>query len=434
MLTRKAYKELEQWYTHEVDRALLVTGARQVGKTFLIHEFLKDKFANVVTIDFVEQPDALAAFNNAHNADEIFMAISLYAGKSLVPHETVIFIDEVQKNHETLTAIKYLLQRKEYRFVLSGSLLGVELRNVRSLPVGSVHVVDMYPLDFEEFCWAHGISRDILSEVERAFHERTPVPTIIHERLINLFHHYLIVGGMPAAVAQFVSTSDLGHTASIQNDILRLYRYDISQYAPQKNQLVIKEIFDEIPSQLDSQSKRFTFSALSPRGTYERYRHEFVWLIDAGVALPTTNVSEPRHPLKLAEGRSHFKLFMLDVGLLSAASGMEVMKSILSDKLGVNYGSIFENAVAQELHTHGHSLHYFRSNKTGEVDFIIENGNGKVLPIEVKSGKTYKRHSALTNLLNTENYAIDEAIVLCEANTNTNGKITYYPIYMSMFV
>ena len=434
MLRRKALEEFAAWRDEHGNRALLVTGARQVGKTYLVREFLHAEYENVIEFDLVEQGDVRDAFDAARNVDELFMAISAFAGQRLVPGKTVIFVDEVQKCKEAVTAIKYLVQREGYDYVLSGSLLGVELRGVRSLPVGYVRIVDMYPLDFEEFCWANGVGDDVIAETLRCFEDRKPVFGPVHARLLSLFHHYLMVGGMPAAVERFVADKDMGAVHSVQGDIIRLYREDISQYAPDEHKLVIREIFDQIPSQLDSQSKRFTFASIAPRGTYERYENQVLWLVDAGVALPAISVTEPRHPLKLSEKRSYFKLFMDDVGLLCRACGMDVVKGILSDRLGVNYGSVYENAVAQELKAHGHDLHYFRDKKLGEVDFVCERGGGAVLPIEVKSGKDYKRHSALSNILSSPNYEIGQAIVLCESNVIEDGKVAYLPIYMIMFV
>ena len=434
MLKRKALEEFAAWRGEHGNRALLVTGARQVGKTYLAKEFLHAEYENVIEFDLIEQGDVRDAFDAARNVDELFMAISAFAGQRLIPDKTVIFIDEVQKCKETITAIKYLVQRNDYDYVLSGSLLGVELRDIRSLPVGYVRIVDMYPLDFEEFCWANGVGDDIIDDVRCCFEERAPVFEPAHERLLSLFHHYLMVGGMPAAVEQFVANKDMGAVRSVQRDIIRLYRDDISQYAPDEHKLVIREIFDQMPPQLDSQSKRFTFSSIAPRGTYERYENQVLWLINAGVALQVISVTEPRHPLRLSEKRSYFKLFMDDVGLLCRACGMDVVKGILSDKLGVNYGSIYENAVAQELKAHGHDLHYYRSKKLGEVDFVCEHGGGATLPIEVKSGKDYKRHSALNNVISSPNYEIEQAFVLCEDNVSEDGRVSYLPAYMVMFV
>ena len=434
MLKRKALSEFYSWKQEHGRRALLVTGARQVGKTYLIRKFLNDTYANVIQFDLVEQRDVLEAFNVARNVDELFMAISAFAGQKLVPGSTVIFIDEVQQCTEAVTAIKYLLQNSSYDYVLSGSLLGMELREARSLPVGSVRIVEMFPLDFEEFCWANGVGDDSIAETRRCLDSQEAVFSPLHERLLTLFHHYLLIGGMPAAVSEFIGSKDMGAVQSVQGDIIRLYREDISRYAPEYGRLVIRDLFDMLPSQLNSQSKRFAFANVAPRGTFDRYKEQLLWLVDAGVALPSISVSEPRHPLKLSENRSYFKLFMNDVGLLCRACGMDVVKGILSDKLGVNYGSVYENAIAQELRAHGRDLHYYRNKNLGEVDFIFELGGGLVLPVEVKSGKDYKRHSALTNVLASPNYQIDKAVVLCEDNLSVSDKILYCPPYMSMFL
>ena len=433
MLKRKAEAAFEAWKDDRRNEALLVMGARQVGKTYLIDEFAHRAFAHVVKFDLIDQADVLAALNNVRTSQELFMVISAYAGADLVPHETVIFIDEVQECREALTLIKYLVQRSDFDYILSGSLLGVEMADLRSAPVGYLRIVEMFPLDFEEFCWANGVGEDVWSEAMSALGERRPVFDAVHERLLTLFHWYLMVGGMPQPVSRFIATIDLAAVHAQQESILALYRYDISKYAERSKRLAIKEIFDQVPAQLDSQTKRFNFSALAPRGTYERYRDDFLWLVDAGVAIPVRNVSEPKRPLRLAEDRSFFKLFLCDVGLLTAACGMEAMRDLIADDFAVNYGAIYENAIAQELHAHGIDGYFFRNRKQGEVDFVVQ-WHGSVVPIEVKSGKSYKRHSALNNILSTPNYGIDEAIVLCEKNLHVNGRIMYCPVYMAALI
>ena len=432
-LFRKAYQQLLNWKNSTATQACLVTGARQVGKTYLIEEFGRKEYDHVVHFDLIEQPEILAAFSSASSSDELFMAMSAFAGTAMVPGNTLIFIDEIQECREILTAIKYLVQRKGYDYILSGSLLGVELRDVKSFPVGYLHTVDMYPLDFEEYCIANGVGADAWNEAKTAFTHRRPVNQIVHRRLLNLYHGYLIVGGMPQAVNEFIATQNLGQVKVLQDDIIRLYRSDITKYA-HESKLSIRDIFDQIPAQLNTQSKRFNFSAVAPRGTYERYRDSLLWLLDAGVALAVKNVKEPRTPLKLGENRQFFKLFSNDVGLLSATCGLYVAQSILSDKLGINYGSIYENAVAQELHAHGHELYYFRSKSVGELDFVIDTPFTGAIPIEVKSGKDYKRHNALSNVMASPNYAIDHAIVLCESNLSIAGNIIYCPVYMAAFL
>ncbi|WP_165054661.1 MULTISPECIES: ATP-binding protein [unclassified Adlercreutzia] len=430
-LRRKITRQLEEWKRSQASRALLVTGARQVGKSYAVNEFASRSYENYVRFDLIEQPDLLAAMEGCHNADELFMVLSAFGGSRFVSGDTCVFIDEVQECKESVTYIKYLVQREGYDFILSGSLLGIELQDVRSQPVGYLRTIEMFPLDFEEFCWAMDVGDAALSHVKDCFDLLTPVIGPIHERLLSLFHQYLLVGGMPAAVNEFARTNNVAEVKRIQSDIVTLYRADISKYA-ETSKLVIKDVYDQLPAQLDSQSKRFNFASLAPKGTYGRYSEEFIWLSDAGVALPVVNVTEPRHPLKMSEQRSFFKLFANDVGLLCAMSEVDVAKSILSDELGVNYGSIYENVIAQELKCHGHKLRFFRSKGIGELDFVIETGSGQVLPIEVKSGKSYKRHSALTKVLSSPNYRIERAVVLCESNVSPAGKTLYLPVYMAM--
>lgn len=433
MLKRKAYEAVATWKNMHAGQALLVTGARQVGKTYLIEQFAQTHYKHVVKFDLIDQSDVLAAMNAAHSSQELFIALSAFAGTDMIPGETVVFIDEVQECDEAFTLIKYLVQREDFDYILSGSLLGVELEDIRSVPVGYLHIVDMYPLDFQEFCWANSVGREAWDEAASAFIERRPVLNAVHERLLTLFHWYLVIGGMPQAVAAFVESQNITQVHNLQNDILRLYRHDISKYAKLGDRLAIKEIFDQMPSQLDSQSKRFNFSSIAPKGTYERYEADFLWLVDAGVTIPVRNVQEPKRPLRLSENRSFFKLFMNDVGLLSAACGIDTVRSILVDDSNVNYGALYENAVAQELHAHGLGVYFFRNRNMGEIDFVIE-ADHKVLPIEVKSGKSYKRHSALANVLDTTNYGIEKAVVLCESNLEVEGKVTYCPIYMAAFL
>lgn len=440
MLRRKAMDELREWKRLKTRQALLVTGARQVGKTFLIRQFAQENYESLVEINLIEQDEARRAFETASNADALFLRISAYADQELIPHETLIFIDEVQECKEVVTALKFLIERygDDYDFVVSGSLLGVELKDVRSLPVGYLSIVQMYPLDLEEFCWANGISQIVLNEVSAAFGETRPVDNAVHARIAGLFHEYLVVGGMPDAVQAYVDSHDAQRVQRVQGDIINLYRHDISKYAGERAR-VVRRIFDLIPAELNSQSKRFSFSHVETGGRFDRYDNDFLWLSDAGVALPTYNVKEPRYPLELSVDPSFFKLFLCDVGLLAHMCGLGVVRDLLADRADINYGSIYEDFVAQELTAHGLGspspdahLYYFRNRKLGELDFLVEWPQGHVLPIEVKSGKSYRRHSALSAALNVENYGLDCALVLHEGNVETDGKVSYLPVYMTM--
>ena len=442
MLRRKALEAMKEWKRLKTSQALLVIGARQVGKTYLIRQFARECYRHFVELNLIEQPDFRDALASAPDAATLFLRITAFAKDDLVPGETLVFIDEAQECPEIVTALKFLVDRygKDFDFVISGSLLGVELKDIRSMPVGYLSEVEMFPLDFEEFCWAQGVADAVIAEVRAAFERIRSVDEFVHARLLQTLHVYLVVGGMPDAVQAYVESNDLRRVQRIQNDIINLYRRDISKYAGSRA-CVVRRVFDLVPAELNTQSKRFIASHIEGTPRFDRYDNDFSWLVDAGVALSTQNVAEPRYPLELSTNASYFKLFMSDVGLLARACGMEVVRDLLFSREDVNYGSIYENYVAQELVAHGlcspspdRHLYYFRSRKMGELDFLAEWPGGRVLPIEVKSGKTYKRHSALTRVLGVENYGLDHACVLCERNVEHDGKVTYLPIYMTMFM
>ena len=291
----------------------------------------------------------------------------------------------------------------------------------------------MYPLDLEEFMWAVGVNEDVIASLKDSFDNNKPVDDFIHKKMMEVFRLYLIVGGMPAAVMSYKSNNNLQDVMDSQREIIRLYKEDISQYAS-KQQLKIKEIFDLIPTELNSKSKRFFIKSLNEKARAEMYKDEFLWLKDAGVAIPVYNIEEPKSPLKLATSRNLFKLFSNDVGLLACQYSDGIQLRILTGDDAINFGAIYENVVAEELLAHGfENLFYYNSKKMGEVDFVTEY-NGNVFPIEVKSGKDYVRHKALKNILECKEYTIPEALVLCNDNLSIEGDIKYLPIYMIMFI
>lgn len=434
MLKRKAMEQLQQWKDTSSHKALLVEGARQIGKTYLIREFGRQNYERVIEINLLETEGAAEAFNTAKNSSDLFSRITLYAEEELVPGKTLIFIDEVQEAPEMITAAKFLIEKTghEYAYAFSGSLLGIELKNIKSWPVGFMKIITMYPLDFEEFCWAKGLSQSIVSIIKEAAASHQPVDGFVHEKTLDLFYYYLTVGGMPEAVANFADTQNLQLVRDVQADVIQLYRSDIARYC-KDDALFVKAIFDTMPSQLNQQNKRFIVSRVNKEARIKRDENKFLWLVDAGVALPAYDVEEPRFPLKLSEKSSFFKLFMSDIGLLAAASGMETVKKTL-DRQPTNYGAIYENFVAQELVAHGHKLHYFKNKKLGELDFVMEWPDGTVIPLEVKSGKDYHRHRALKSVLKTSNYHLTSGIVLCDANVSVVEEISYLPIYMAAFL
>lgn len=409
--------------------ALLITGARQVGKTFIIRKCAKKHFEYVIEINFIERPDAIKLFENAKSSEDILLRISAFTDVPLVPGKTLIFFDEVQECKEIVTAIKFLVEDGKYRYILSGSFLGVELKDIRSVPVGYMTIMEMYPLNSFEFCRANKVSQRIFDMLEMCWNEKKAIDQIVHEKLLDLFHLYLIVGGMPAVVEGYLRTKNLQEVFRLQKGILQLYKKDIAKYDPQ-NKLYLEEIFNLIPSELNSKNKRFILKNLNENFRFSRYEHSFIWLKEAGVALPVYCVQEPEVPLLLSKATNLFKLFLSDVGLLAAmyADGLQI--KILNKEKDINFGSIYENAVAQELKTQGFELYYFNSKKQGELDFVIEY-KGNVLPIEVKSGKSYTRHNALDNVMSTPRYHIEKAIVFCNENIHEKNKIVYMPVYMA---
>lgn len=428
VLRRELDTYISDFYSNHKS-ALLLTGARQTGKTFAIRRFGMG-FKTFVEINFIREPEAIPLFENAKSADDILLRISAFAEKELIKGDTLIFFDEVQECKEIITAIKFLVDDGSYRYALSGSLLGVELNDIKSVPVGYMAIKEVYPLSFREFIANIGVAERIFDHIEEAWRNRTPVDTIVHQRLMSLFNLYLIVGGMPDVVNKYIESKDVKVVEETQKAIVELYRQDIAKYAI-KDKLKIKEAFDLIPSELDAKNKRFILKSLNQHAKYDRYANDFLWLKNAGVAIPVYNLETPKIPLKLAETRNLFKLFSNDVGLLTAQYADGIQVKILSGEISVNFGAVFENAIAQELLCLGYIPYYYNSKKYGEVDFVIS-CDGVVLPIEVKSGKDSERHSALSNLLANKSFNIPEGIVFCQGNLEVKDKVIYAPVYMIM--
>lgn len=432
MLKRKISKRLEQFFSDNGRYALLVDGARQVGKTFIIEDFAKRHYENFIEINFVKTPSARRIFENVDDESDILEKLSTFSRKGLMRGKTLVFLDEVQECPEAVTYIKFLVQDGTCHYVLSGSLLGVELKNVRSVPVGFMDEVKMYPLDFEEFVLANGEREELIAAARKSWEERRPLDRLYHERLSKLFRLYLVVGGMPAAVQRYLDTHDISAVVQEQEQILVEYRKDITKY-DRENSLRIREVFERIAPELNKKNKRFYVNSVKPGERTERLEDEFVWLKEAGVAIPSYVVDEPVVPLVLSKRSNLFKLFMNDVGLLAASYMDGIQLRILNSELDINFGSVYENAVAQELVAHGFLPSYYSSREHGEIDFVLETG-GKILPIEVKSGKHYKRHRALNKLMECDEYGIESAIVFDDDAMDVVGKVFYAPIYMVMFL
>lgn len=429
---RKAERILKNWKENIKKKALLVTGARQIGKTYIIREFGKANYKHFAEINFITTPSAAEIFSGDLNADTLIMNLTAFLGVPLEKGKTLIFLDEIQECPNARTAIKFLVDDNRFDYIESGSLLGVNYKSVPSYPVGYEDIFQMYPMDFEEFCIANGLQNEVLEYLQDCYLEKKVVSASVHNTLLNLFKHYVIVGGMPAVVQSFIDTHDIGQVIALQKDIISQYRQDISQYASGTQQTKITHIFDQIPSQLDEKNRRFKLASIDKRARLRAYDDAFVWLQDAGVALPCYNLNAPVAPLKINEQSRLFKLFLNDSGLLAAMSLENIQFEILQGNMSINMGSILENVFATQLKANGFALRYLNKDKTGEVDFVIQQGS-HVIPVEIKSGKDYASHSALDNTLNVSDWNLNQAVVFCKDNITQKERITYLPWYMITF-
>ena len=377
------------------------------GKTYLIRECLKESKYDYVELNFIERPELVELFENATNAQDLLMRLSLITDKQLNKGNTIIFFDEIQEFKDIVTRIKFLVEEGSFRYIMSGSLLGVELNDLRSAPVGYLRIEDMYPLTVKEFMKAVGIKENILEMLEECYKKQQQVDEFVHKKMLDVFYLYLIVGGMPEAVAVYTETNDLARVAAVHQKIMRLYKADFTKYET-TYKLKLREIYDSMPGQLDSKNKRFKINTLGKGLNYDQVANDFLWLKDAGVAIPVYNINEPKLPLIISENRNLFKLFFSDVGILTNQYSDQVKIAILNKEKSINNGALFENVVAQELLANGFNLYYFNNKKQGELDFVIEL-DGKVTPLEIKSGKDYKKHCALENVLKEKNYEIERA-------------------------
>lgn len=432
MLYRKAYDKLKMWKQQKSRTALCIQGARQIGKTTVVREFGKNEYKCFLEFNFVSDTDARRVFDGNLDANTIIEGLSALARKPLIPGNTLILFDEIQECPNARTAIKFLVEDGRFDYIETGSLLGVKNKVVRSLPVGFEELYTMYPMDFEEFILANGVQRTTIDTMREAYDARTPVSDVIHTTLKKLFYSYIIVGGMPKVVQTYVQTHDIGRVLRDQNEILDLYRQDISKYAAENDRPKIRAIFDSILSQLNEKNRRFTVSSLKASARLDRYGDSFNWLVDAGIANPCYNIEEPKAALKLNEKRSFFKLYAGDTGLLCALSMDNIQFRILQGDLSVNMGSILENVMSQMFVANGFSLHYFDTKRYGELDFVMQEGTAIDL-VEIKSGNDYKKHAALDKVLAVEEWKAKQAIVFCKDNMQVEDGILYLPWYMAIF-
>lgn len=438
MLERKFTQYLEHFLTNEPDKILLVNGARQIGKSYLVRYIGKRLFKHFVEINLKEDKEGDQVFAGVKTTNDLYMRLGNYYSKPLGDKtDTLVFLDEIQSYPHLMTMLKFLSQEGKYRFISSGSQLGVALSETPSVPIGSIEVEQMYPLDFEEFLWATGVSKEWIEHIRGAFEREESLDESTHELLLKRFQYYLLIGGLPEAVNKYLEDRNMVRVRTTHKDIRELYRIDASQY-DEGHKLMIRRIYDMIPSNLENKKKRVVYNKIeNKKGKhFADYANEFEYLTNSGVALEVLAISNPRFPLAESEQKKLIKLYLNDVGLLTyLLYGLNV-NAVLQDIRSINLGTVYESVVAQELSAHGFKLHYYDNKQKGEVDFLIDDYDTlQVLPLEVKSGKDYTEHSALTKFLETPEYGINRAIVFSnERQVYQKKEVTYMPIYYCMFL
>ena len=438
MLYRKFEKHIEEFFRTEPNKILLVNGARQIGKSYLIRHVGKKLFKNYIEINLKEDKESRSIFASVKSTDDFYMQLGAVAGNRIGTKEnTLVFLDEIQAYPHLMTMLKFLNQEGRYTYIASGSQLGVALMQTASVPIGSISIEEMYPLDFEEFLLAMGCAQETIDGVREKFLAKEPLNESLHNYMLQQFKLYLLVGGLPEAINKFLENRNIAQVRKVQQEIYSLYRIDASQYDSEKK-LVIRKIYDMLPSNMENKKKRIVVKRIEDTASHKQfsdYADEFEYLTNSGIALAVQAISNPKFPLLESENKNLLKLYLNDVGLLTNLLYGLNINAVLQDERSINLGSVYETVVAQEFHAHGYSLHYYDNKQKGEVDYLIDDyENLTVLPIEVKSGKDYTVHSALDKFLATPDYGIKQAVVLNNKReiTEKDG-IVYLPVYYCMF-
>ena len=437
MLYRKIETLIEAHLKSDSKKILLIDGARQVGKTYIIRYVGKQIYENFIEINMVEDSLGDRLFANTRSVEDFYLQVSMLAGNKMKQKEnTLIFIDEIQAYPHLLTLLKFLSQDNKFTYIASGSLLGVTLSQTTSIPMGSIRKVRMFPLDFEEFLYANGMNELAITSMRKKFERLESLDEPMHNKMMDLFRKYLLVGGLPDAVNSYLSEKNIQAVREIQNEIHDYYAADASKYDEEKK-LKIRRIYDLIPSNMENKKKRVVAQNIENiRGkTFGDYQDEFEYLISAGIALNVQAISNPIFPLIESTGKNLLKLYLNDVGILTGILYGNNIRAVLDDEMSINLGSVYESVVASELIAHGYKLFYYDNRSKGEVDYLIDDYDSlSAVPIEVKSGKDYTKHSALNTFVQNDDYGVKKAYVLSNERTVVqNGKVIYLPIYYIMF-
>lgn len=437
MLFRKIEVLIENHLKSNSPKILLIDGARQVGKTYIIRHAANKQFENVIEINMVEDSLGDRLFAETKTVEDFYLQVSMLAGSKMKQREnTLIFIDEIQAYPHLLTLLKFLSQDNKFTYVASGSLLGVTLADTPSIPMGSIRKVRMYPLDFEEFLYANGMNEVVVNAMRKKFERLEALEEPMHNKIMDLFRKYLLVGGLPDAVNVYLDQKNIQAVREVQREIHDYYAADASKYDDEKK-LMIRRVYDLIPSNMENKKKRVIAQKIeNKRGkSFNDYVDEFEYLVSAGIALKVQAISNPTFPLIESAGKNLLKLYLNDVGILTGILYGNNIRAVLGDEKSINLGSVYETVVASEMIAHGYSLFYYDNRSKGEVDYLIDDyASLSTVPIEVKSGKDYTVHSALNTFTQNEDYHIQKAFVVSsERQITTKGKITYIPIYYIMF-
>lgn len=432
MLKRKFYDRLIEWKNNKNQSCLLVKGARQIGKTYIIDYFGKNNYASYIYINFIESPQTKDIFNDELSAEEIYKRMTLIMPEiKFVEKDTLIFLDEIQECPNARTALKFLAIDGRYDVAASGSLLGISYREVTSIPVGYETQVEMYSLDFEEYLWAIGYEASKIQILKEYFDRQEKVPEAIHKTMMKHLREYITIGGMPAVVNQFIKNKHFGEVQEQQQRILDSYFDDISKYASKTEKPKVKNCYLSVPKQLAKENKKFQFSVVEKKATARKYENSVEWLRDANLVRLCYNVSAPEFPLAAYEKGEQYKMYISDIGLLVALYGFEIKKTIIDDTLGGNAkGGIYENLIADMLTKRGYKLNYYRTdNGSVEVEFLISK-DAKIIPIEVKAnnGSTVSLNEMLKRA------DIPYGYKLISGNVGVNEKKIVMPLYMAMFL
>ncbi len=431
MLQRKIYQSLLEWKNQKERMCLVVKGARQVGKTFIIDKFARENYENYIYMNFDESPGYKAIFDGDLDVENLIKQISLRVpNASIIPNKTIIFLDEIQNCPNARTALKFLSLDKRFDVIASGSLLGINYKEVESFPVGYTEQIEMNSLDFEEFLWANGITPQSILDVRDYFEKKQVVPTAIHERMMSLFKEYIVVGGMPRVVNDFVQNHNFANVLKIQKAIINDYQDDIAKYAEGAEKTKARACFLSIPKHLSKDYKKFRYSLVMPSGSLRKYAGSLMWLYDAGIINFCHNLEIPQLPLEGNSKSDIFKVYMKDTGLLVAMLDEGTQEDIIDGNLGIYKGAIYENIIADMLAKKGKKLYYFEYNSTLEVDFFIR-FEKVITAIEVKSAGN-KKSKSLETVMNK--YNVKKGIKLAPSNYGRKNNIDIFPIYMAMFL